>query len=240
MPKQTFFVLSLVTLGMVLMSATGLQAQHYQPPDLYRGASGWIDTDVSPEEALVLINGQIAGEADQFDGWPAYLWLEPGEHSISFQLQGYQTITRRVRIQPNRGIRFTDRLVPGESAPAEERIARQPPIFTEEAGTGGTGGAAQRQPIPAATAPAQFAPRSGEAYLVFSVTPATALVRINGRALGTAQDYDGSVGRALVAAGVYTIQIESPGYLQYQQEWEIAAGSVTDIAVTLRHKVEED
>ena len=48
---------------------------------------GAIDCDVLPEEAGVYVNGEYLGIADQFDGWPRYLYIQAGKYDISFKLE---------------------------------------------------------------------------------------------------------------------------------------------------------
>jgi len=57
------------------------------------GASNWtaVKTDVSPEEAQVFLDGRFIGTADDFDGYPDYLYLQPGKYRLEFQLQGFET-----------------------------------------------------------------------------------------------------------------------------------------------------
>src|ERR1700693_5551612 len=68
-------------------------------PGYERGAYGpaaeWatIDTDVSPEEAQVYLDGRYIGTADDFDGNPDYLYLKPGRYRIEFPLGGYERLT---------------------------------------------------------------------------------------------------------------------------------------------------
>jgi hypothetical protein len=69
-----------------------------------------IDTDVSPEEAQVYLDGRYIGTADDFDGYPDYLYLQPGRYRIEFRLDGYQTLTRQIEARPGMKLDFTDKL----------------------------------------------------------------------------------------------------------------------------------
>lgn len=60
-----------------------------------------IDTDISPEEAKVYLDGERLGEADDFDGLPKYLLISPGRHVLEFRRSGYQTL--RIDIDARRG-----------------------------------------------------------------------------------------------------------------------------------------
>jgi hypothetical protein len=88
-----------------------------------------VDTDVSPEEALVYLDGQLIGTADDFDGYPDYLYLEPGVYKLELRLQGYESKTVEIRAkraaQYNLDFKLTK--VPGEkAAPWWERPANLP------------------------------------------------------------------------------------------------------------------
>jgi hypothetical protein len=85
-------------------------------PGYERGAYGpaaeWatIDTDVSPEEAQVYLDGRYIGTADDFDGNPDYLYLKPGRYRVEFRLEGYETITRQIEARPGMYLDFKDKL----------------------------------------------------------------------------------------------------------------------------------
>lgn len=90
----------------------------YPPYGPYSGArSQWavIKTDISPEEALVYLDGRYIGTADDFDGWPDNLYLGPGHYRIEFRLEGYQPLTKEVDARPGVYLDFKDKLarVPG-------------------------------------------------------------------------------------------------------------------------------
>ena len=47
-----------------------------------------IKTDVEPDEAEVWLDGKYVGTADDFDGYPDFLYLEPGAYHLEFRLPG--------------------------------------------------------------------------------------------------------------------------------------------------------
>lgn len=82
------------------------------------GMSGnWaaVDTDVSPESARVYLDGQYIGTADDFDGYPDYLYLRRGHYRLEFRLEGFETRTIDVDARPGTKIDVDDKLarVPG-------------------------------------------------------------------------------------------------------------------------------
>jgi hypothetical protein len=93
----------------------GYYPGYYAPA--YGPRSQWavIDTDVSPEEAYVYLDGRYIGTADDFDGYPDYLYLGPGHYRIEFRLEGFQTVAKDVDAQPGMYLDFKDKLarIPG-------------------------------------------------------------------------------------------------------------------------------
>ena len=67
------------------------------PPDM-----ALADTDVSPESARVLLDGADVGDADDFDGHPGYLAMNPGKHTLEFRQEGYQTLQIEIEALPGR------------------------------------------------------------------------------------------------------------------------------------------
>ena len=89
----------------------------YSRPRAYGPSSPWgvVDTDISPEEARVYLDGRDIGTADDFDGYPDFLYLKPGHYRIEFRLQGYETLVREVNSRPGMYVDYKDKLrkVPG-------------------------------------------------------------------------------------------------------------------------------
>jgi hypothetical protein len=76
-----------------------------------------VDTDVSPESARVYVDGQLIGTADDFDGYPDYLYLRRGHYRIEFRLPGYQTRAIDVDARPGTKVDVDDKLakIPGSA-----------------------------------------------------------------------------------------------------------------------------
>ncbi len=79
----------------------------------YYGAPGWgytsvypavgathgaLDLDVSPESAQIYVDGQLVGIADDFDGFPDFLWLEKGTYDVAIFAPGFQTLARQYSV----------------------------------------------------------------------------------------------------------------------------------------------
>ena len=64
-----------------------------------RGAEFKVD----PEEVLVTVDGQLLGEADDWDGaggGKTYYFDGPGDHLVKLSLQGYRTVWVKVVVTP--------------------------------------------------------------------------------------------------------------------------------------------
>lgn len=74
-----------------------------------------VDTDVSPEEARVYLDGRYIGIADDFDGYPDYLYLKRGHYRLEFKLDGYETKTVEIDARPGTKLDIDDKLpkIPG-------------------------------------------------------------------------------------------------------------------------------
>lgn len=71
---------------------------------------GAIDCDVIPEKAGVYIDGKYLGIADDFDGWPRYLYIQAGKYEISFKLDGYEDLNLNVEVFPNKIFRIKEKM----------------------------------------------------------------------------------------------------------------------------------
>ena len=89
------------------------------PPYRYEyGPARWavVDTDVSPEEARVYLDGKYIGLADDFDGYPDYLYLRRGRYRLEFRLDGFQSKLVEVTARPGQKLEFGEKLVPSPGA----------------------------------------------------------------------------------------------------------------------------
>lgn len=56
----------------------------------YRGNWTAVKTDVEPDEAALYLDGKLIGTADDFDGFPDKLYLQPGSYTLKFELEGFE------------------------------------------------------------------------------------------------------------------------------------------------------
>jgi hypothetical protein len=74
-----------------------------------------VDLDVSPEDAEVYLDGKLIGLADDFDGYPDYLYLKRGRYRLEFRLQGFEPQSVEVNARSGRKFNIGNKLakIPG-------------------------------------------------------------------------------------------------------------------------------
>jgi hypothetical protein len=87
----------------------------YDPyPPVYSGG-GYTDEaalriKVKPRDAAVYVDGYFAGRVDDFDGVFQRLKIDAGPHHVEIRLDGYETLTFDVRLEPDRTVTYTGEL----------------------------------------------------------------------------------------------------------------------------------
>jgi hypothetical protein len=59
---------------------------------------------ISPAEALVYVDGALAGTVDDFNGLTNHLELAAGEHTIEVRAAGYDTLVLTVDVEEGKTI----------------------------------------------------------------------------------------------------------------------------------------
>ena len=215
----------------------------YWYPEQVLSSMGALDLDIRPEKAKVYLDGHLIGVADNFDGWPRYLWLEKGTYDLVFYHEGYETIARQYTIYPGLVIDVEDRMVPGEavlpedllaksSANREERLRRRLERG-EEVGEAPSWQARVRQEREGMADEDAYDARSEPARLRLSVTPADAAVYLDGRFLGTGEELGQIRAGLIVDAGPHELQVTRPGYEPKSATFEAEAGEEVELTVAL-------
>ena len=225
---------------------------YYGPPVrvYYQGGEnlGALDLDVRPERAEVFVNGQRVGVADNFDGFPSYLWLEQGTYDVVFYLDGYQTLARQYSIYPGVVIDVEDALVPGESTPPEELASKSTAVRDErlrrdqeQADEVAREDAEWRARADdyAARKQAERTPRDARAepgLLHVSVEPGDASVYLDGRFLGTGSDLGRLHAGLLVDAGSHQLEVVHPAYETQTKTFDLDEGGELEVRIALEPK----
>jgi hypothetical protein len=216
------------------------------------GDAGALDLDIRPEKAQVYLDGQLIGIADNFDGWPRYLWLQKGTYDLVFYYPGFKTIARQYSIYPGVVIDVEDSMVPGEATRPEdlaatstkhrdERLERR-----EERAEGTTSGEPEWRermerergemkapPAEPSKAEEPYDARQKSARLVLSVVPPDAAIYLDGRFLGTGDDILQAKGTITVDPGDHELEVVRPGYESKTTSFSAEAGEEVDLEVEL-------
>jgi hypothetical protein len=224
-------------------------AAQFRYPGPFAGPYGYrfaepesnLRLDVSPPEAMVYVDGYLAGTVDEFDGVFQRLHVTPGEHELTIYLQGYRSIRRRLYLSPNASRKITERM---EKLGADE-TSEPPPAPPEAAPDAARApGPRERFPFPGGnrrprdprdTAPPP-APRPAEGSstvgsIVLRAQPGDTDVLIDG------EQWRGPSGdeRLVVqlSEGRHRIELRKEGYEPFSTEVEIRAGTSLPVNVSL-------
>ncbi|HEY3175717.1 MAG TPA: PEGA domain-containing protein [Candidatus Polarisedimenticolia bacterium] len=184
---------------------------------------GFIDTDIQPEETAVYVDGEYAGTVDDFDGFPDYLSIPTGRHTLTFKADGYRSVSRSVRV-PRGGVLSMDfSLTRGsgneEPAPRDERGEPTAPRSDAEGRTSRPRGEVQME--------GEEGAEEGEAepgLIRLNVTPTDASVYMDGEFLGTASRVSRLHGDLRLAPGEHRIEVVRPGYVSISRSVKVASG----------------
>jgi len=63
-----------------------------------------VDTDIEPEDAQLYLDGRFIGTADDFDGYPDFLFLEPGFYRLECRHDRFTP--RTIELEAEAGYRY--------------------------------------------------------------------------------------------------------------------------------------
>ena len=78
---------------------------------------GAVDVDAKPNQADVWVDSKYVGEARNLDGYPSFLWLKEGEHTIALYKGGYRTFEEKIDVRRGMQTKLKVRLEKGQSEP---------------------------------------------------------------------------------------------------------------------------
>jgi len=209
---------------------------------------GWtvVDTDVSPEQALVYLDGKLIGTADDFDGFPDFLYLRaPGRYELEFRLPGWESATIVIDAAENRFVPVNLKLVRkrGEARaawydrPAGLPVAR---VFEKErtAAERSESTPIPSQPRPDPTlrpdlVPGAAAQSAASAVLILVVKPDTAAVYLDGQFVGTAAELARLERGLAVPAGRHLVEALAPGFATRSLTVEVEEGARRQVVIEL-------
>ncbi len=199
---------------------------------------------VAPKHAQVFLDGYYVGMAGDYDGIFSRLHTRIGEHEITLYLEGYRTLTQRVRLG-----RSTYLITHGMAPLAEGETAVKPPAVAAAAtalpaGRDVAGRRSRRaEAAPPYQEPAQPGrsddraerrrlrdgdPRGGR--ITIRVQPTDAEVFIDGERW---QGPDSSRLVVEVPEGTHRVEVSKPGFERYSVNVQVRRGETTTVNVTL-------
>ena len=197
-----------------------------------------VDTDVSPEHARVLLDGQLIGTADDFDGHPDFLYLKPGRYTLEFVLTGYETQRIEVEARPGRYFPIAlelarkagERPAPWYDRPEGLPVAR---VFGKERPKAVEPARPDPSLRPELRSRPRPAERSGRAALRFAVEPPQAAVYLDGEFLGTAEELSQLARPLAVEPGEHVVEVMAPGYASERLSLRVGEGEVFEVRLEL-------
>ncbi|HET9482119.1 MAG TPA: PEGA domain-containing protein [Candidatus Polarisedimenticolia bacterium] len=189
---------------------------YYDGGPRYIREIAYLDTDIAPEEAEVYLDGEYVGIADDFDGFPAYLTLEPGAHTIHFKAEGRRTVKRSIKVPRGAvlGLEFT--LPEGVDDAEESAEIVVPPADPDS-------------PEEYAEEPAGEEP----GFIRLKILPDDASVYIDGELSGSAAQMTRLHGELRLSSGRHRIDVVRPGYRPVKREIELGSGDRVTVEITL-------
>jgi hypothetical protein len=209
----------------------------------YYGAVASLRIEVTPKDAEVYVDGNLAGIVDQFDGLFQRLDVSPGGHTITLFKPGYRTVNEHVYAQPGTTFRWKyamEPLGPGETSepppvPAQEarpEPGEGPPPQQRWRPVPQPPGPEPRQPRPEPPGP-QVRPMDAERFgqLAIRVQPEGAQVLIDGETWQGPRGMERLV--VHLPVGVHRVEVRKEGYESFVTEVELRPGEVTALNVSL-------
>ena len=214
-------------------------------PNQVYGDYGALDVDISPERAEVWVDGKKLGVADDYDGFPTYLWLEKGTYDVVFYLPGYKTISRQYTIYPGLVIDVEDDMEKGEAThPLDigpksherrdariqadrERLERWQRQQAEQR----LGGAEEQPRARDERRGSGVDARTEPGRISIHVQPDDASVYLDGRFLGTGRELASLRAGLIVDPGSHRIQVVRPG--SQPSEKTVVVDSGQEVAVEI-------
>lgn len=221
------------------------RSSHRRPVTVYisdydNGRVGALDLDVSPEKAQIFIDGNYVGVADEYDGFPAFLWLEEGTYDVAIYKPGFETIFRQYSIYPGVVIDVEDRMQPGKSIHPEEHASTSTVNRDERIRRNREREAAVETEKSVEVERGDWAPSGSPAddssdigRMVLNIFPPDAAVYLDGIFLGTAEEVTGLTAGLVVDPGEHYLEVARPGFESREIDIDVGVGERVDLTVEL-------
>jgi len=185
----------------------------------------FVDTDIHPEKAHVYLGGRLIGVADDFDGYPGYLVLKPGSHTLSFVLDGYRPLSFELKLRPGELIDL-DRKLPRSAHGAQglgESPETSPEMGAEKVDSNRTRSTAR-------------VPAGDYGALRLTISPPGARVILDGSFFGTGLEISRLHGGIALSPGVHRIRVSLEGYRSETVEAPIVGSEESRLSIHLQER----
>jgi hypothetical protein len=193
-----------------------------------------VDVEVKPDSAEVYLDGVFVGKADDFDGYPGYLFLLPGKYKLELKHPLYTPVTVDLEVKKGRKVEVAREmaLLPGKgkldsfdppdrgtplgrvfgpgAVPVDPRGPRnreRPRFDPDQEGQYGVDAELDES----APAPRPVPKKPARPGIAWNVTPDDASVYLDDRFLGTAEELNAGRGTR-IEPGRHTVTVVRPGF----------------------------
>lgn len=199
-----------------------------RPRAAYGGVMGALDLDVSPEKAKIYVDGDYVGVADEYDGFPSYLWLEEGTYDLAIYHEGYETIFRQYTVRNGLVIDIEDDMERGEaihpddhgptaSVHRDRRLRRN----------------AERRDRAERIEQRDMERSDDRSRVALTIWPEDAAVYLNGHFVGTGEEIGALLQGLVVDAGQHSLEVVRPGYETDERTITVAPGQTLELEIDL-------
>jgi hypothetical protein len=193
------------------------------PPYRYRYVdnSAEVRVEVQPSSAEVYVDGYLAGNVSQFDGFFQRLYVSAGAHEIVVYQDGFRSLVRRVYFAPYSSVRIRERLQPlgpGE-LPEPRPLPPDDPQGLRDA------------------PPEGYAPPPARETGVADQEPrrtAAADIVIDGELWQRAERLDRLV--VSLPVGPHRVDVRKPGFVPFTSDITVKAGETVSLNVSLSER----
>lgn len=194
---------------------------------------------VTPKQAEVYVDGYLTGSVDDFDGALQRLNVPPGEHELTFYLDGYRTLTQKVLFRPHSTLKIKydlAKLAAGEATGPRPVPSAEPDRDDEVDGPpmprrGGDVEPRRMPPPRPERADRGDRERDGYGTLAIRVQPEGARILVDGQEWN-ASDSTGPL-RLELQAGSHEIDVQANGFAPFHRTVRVRPGDTTSLNVSL-------
>ena len=199
----------------------GMYWPAYQPPFPHSNV-GSARLQVTPRDAEVYVDGYLAGNVDDFDGFLQRLDVPAGAHEITLFLDGYRTVRQKVLFRRGATVKIAYVMQPLGAGETPEPRPQAPPDDAVESGP------PIGRPEPPRTAAGDTA---GSGAIAIRVQPRDATILVDGEEWSFPEG-PGPI-TIDVGEGSHEVEVRKEGLTPYRRTVRVRAGETVALNVSL-------